>query len=150
MGEHKRNGGVSRAARREFGVSMAGMSAHGERVGWMINEVIDAHPGTRVEDVVLCVDEPGSQNHEAAVRAKVASTSTPYVHARRRARSGCPDVVNTAPPEGCLWLQVGLKAPGGMVYGVAAARPVMVDGLVCGVVVAAADFDRGVNAGGAL
>lgn len=144
MGEHKRNKNtVTRDARRAFAVACDGMAAEGERIGWFINALMEKHPGTSIEDVVVCVDEPGSVNHQIAERAKHTPPGVPFVHARLRASSGCHEVKTTAPPAGRMWLQVGLTSANGMDYEVASAAPIVVDGLACGICVTDEHFDRG-------
>lgn len=145
MGEHKRNrkDSVTREARRAFAVAAEGFAVEGERVAWMINALADKHPGTSLGDIIVCVDEPGSDNHQTALRASHAIRGVPFVHARLRARSGCHEVQTTPPPDGRMWLQVGLICKGGTYYELAAASPIVVDGLTHGIVFCAADFDRG-------
>lgn len=144
MGQHKRNKNtVTRYARRAFAVACEGMAADGEHIPWVINALMDKHPGTPIEDIIVCVDEPGSLNHQIAERAKFTLPGVPFVHARLRANSGCHEVKTTPPPEGMLWMQVGLTSANGMDYEAATAKPVMVDGRVCGLFFDAAGFDRG-------
>ena len=144
MGEHKRNKNtVTRDARRAFAVACDGMAAEGERIPWDINALMKKYPGTAIEDVIVCVDEPGSVNHQTAERAKLAAPGVPFVHVRLRANSGCHEVKTVAPPAGRVWLQVGLTSANGVDYEVAPAAPLMVGGLACGLSIVAADFDKG-------
>ncbi len=143
MGEHKRKSPVTRDARRAFAVACDGMAAEGERIPWDINALMAKYPGTAIEDVIVCVDEPGSLNHQTAERVKLAAPGVPFVHARLRASSGCHEVKTTAPPAGRMWLQVGLTSANGMDYEVASAAPIVVDGLACGICVTDEHFDRG-------
>ena len=142
MGEHRRNR-VTREARKAFAVAADGIAAGGENVAWMINALRDKHPGTATGDIIVCIDEPGSDNHRTAMRAGHGTIGVPFVHARLRARSGCLEVQTTPPPDGRMWLQVGLSSGDGVVYEVAAAVPIVVDGLAHGLVFSADDFDRG-------
>ena len=144
MGQHKRNKNtVTRDARRAFAVAREGMAAEGERIGWAINAMMGKHPGTPIEDIIVCVDEPGSLNHQIAERAKHTPPGVPFVHARLRSNSGCHEVKTTAPPKGRLWMQIGLTSANGMNYEAAPVQPIVVGGFVCGLYLADADFDRG-------
>ena len=148
MGEHKRKSPVTRDARRAFAVACDGMAAEGERIPWDINALMAKYPGTAIEDVIVCVDEPGSLNHQTAERVKLAAPGVPFVHVRLRANSGFHEVKTTAPPAGRMWFQVGLTCTeitcaNGMDYEAAPVAPIMVDGLAHGICVTDEHFDRG-------
>ncbi len=144
MGQHKRNkNAVTRDARRAFAVACDGIASEGYRIAWDINALMKKYPGTTIEDVIVCVDEPGSINHQTAVSAKLAASGVPFIHARLRANSGFHEVKTTAPPEGRLWMQVGLTSANGMDYEAAPVAPIMVGGLAHGICVVAEQFDRG-------
>lgn len=147
MNSREQKSTVTPDAREAFSVALEGMAVYGEEIAGAIFSVLEKNPGACVEDLVVCVDAVGSQNHRTALAASLADPAVPFVHTRLRARSGCIDVRAARPPAGFIWLQVCLPAPvasrDAAVYELALVKPIMVDGIVWGVVLTAAGFDKG-------
>lgn len=130
---------VSPEARRAFAVFCEGMSAHGASLSGDIAQHLSKN---WAEDLAVCVDDPSSPNHARAVGAGLAVAGEPFVHVRPRRKCFVPAVAAFRAPAGHLWVQVSFCDGGELLYEYGAAKLLMVNNSVAGVVMTASAFDE--------